>query len=195
MRALRAVDRADVVAVVIDADEGPTDQDAHVAGYARDAYKGIELVVNKWDLVKKTGRTTVDYAHLVHSVFKFVDYSPVLFVSAKTKQRINQILEMGLRIKTERDKRIPTGVLNDAIGEALRLHPPPSSRRKRLKIFYATQTDTNPPTFVFFVNDPKVVHFSYERYLENKLREHFGFEGTPIKLVFRGRSEDRREES
>lgn len=195
MRALRAIDRADVVAIVIDAVEGPTDQDSHIAGYAQQAYKGIELVVNKWDLIKKTNRTMLEYAHGVRQKFKFIDYAPILFVSAKTKQRIEQILDTALRIKEERDKRIPTGVLNEVIGQALLAHTPPPSKGKPLKIYYVTQTGTNPPTFVFFVNDPKLVHFTYERYLENRLREHFAFEGTPIKIVFRGRTERKGGES
>ncbi len=194
MRALRAIDRADVVAIVIDAVEGPTDQDSHIAGYAQQAYKGIELVVNKWDLVKKTEKTMIEYAHRVRASFKFADYAPILFVSAKTKQRINQILETALKIKAERDKRIPTGLLNEVISRALLEHSPPSSKGKPLKIYYVTQIETDPPTFVFFVNNPKLVHFTYERFLENRIREHFGFEGTAIKIFFRGRTEKRGEE-
>ncbi|MCL5264934.1 MAG: ribosome biogenesis GTPase Der [Chloroflexi bacterium] len=189
MRALRAIDRADVVALVIDAVEGVTDQDTHIAGYAQQAFKGIELVVNKWDLIKKTDKTMIEYAHRIRGEFKFLNYAPILFVSAKTRQRLDQIADTALRIKAERGKRVPTGILNDAIRQAVLEHTPPSMKGRPLKIYYVTQTQTDPPTFVFFVNNPKLVHFSFERYLENRLREHFGFEGTAIKLIFRGRTE------
>ena len=194
MRALRALSRADVALLVIDAAEGVTAQDTHVGSYVVDAGKGAVIVVNKWDLVPKTNAATAEYARIVRERFKFMSYAPIVFVSALTRQRLGQMLAAALRVHAERQKRVQTAPLNQVVAEAEAAHHPPSSRGKRLKINYVTQVDVNPPTFVFFVNDPRLLHFSYERYLENRLREAFGFEGTPLRFVFRGRAEENREQ-
>lgn len=185
MRAIRAISRADVALLIIDATEPLTAQDQHVAGYVQEAKKGMIVVVNKWDLVEKSATTMNEYTALVRRELNFMSYVPVLFVSAKTKQRVHKILDEALRIETQRQKRIPTGRLNDVVQEALRAHPPLSGKGKLLKIKYVTQAATDPPTFVFFVNDAELVHFSYRRFLENQLREAFGFAGTTLLLVFR----------
>ena len=190
MRALRAINRADIVLLIVDATEPVTAQDTHIAGFIRDAYKGVVVVVNKWDLIAKTGTTTVEYTAYIRDQLKFMPYVPILFVSAKSKQRVDRILPEVIKVQDERKKRIPTGVLNTAIAEALASHNPPSERGKKLKIYYTTQATICPPEFVFFVNDYKLVHFSYERFLENRIRESFGFEGTPIRLVFRNRGKE-----
>jgi GTP-binding protein len=188
LRALRAIDRADVVALVLDAQEGVTAQDAHVAGYIQQACRGVLLVLNKWDLVAKVPRIQAEYTTHVRRALQFLDYAPLLFVSAKTGQGVRQVLDTALAAAAEYAKRVPTARLNTVIAEAVRAHPL-SERGRRLKVLYVTQASTRPPTFVFFVNDPSLLHFSYVRYLENQLRQHFGFEGTCIKLVFRGRRE------
>ena len=191
MRAVRAISRADVVLLVIDATEPLTAQDQHIAGYVQDAKKGMIVVVNKWDLVEKTTSTMNEYTTSVRRELNFMPYVPVLYVSAKTKQRVFKIIGEGLRIEAERKRRIPTGQLNATVQAALREHPPLSSKGRALKIKYVTQAATDPPTFVFFVNDPELVHFSYRRFLENQLREALGFEGTALKLVFRGGRDDK----
>jgi GTP-binding protein len=185
MRAIRAISRADVALLVVDATEPLTAQDQHIAGYVREAGKGMIVVVNKWDLVEKTPTTMNEYTALAARELNFMPYVPVLFVSAKTKQRVGKIVDEALRIEDERKKRIPTAQLNETVQAALREHPPLSSKGKLLKIKYVTQATTDPPTFVFFVNDPELVHFSYERFLENRLRAAFGFEGTAVRFVFR----------
>jgi GTPase len=191
MRALRALGRADVALLVVDADEGLTAQDAHVASYVVDAGKGVVLVVNKWDLVPRSQTAMADWTQLVRERFKFLSFAPVVFVSALKRQRLSQMLDAALRVNDERQKRVPTAHLNQVIAEAEAAHPAPSSAGRRLKILYCTQAAINPPTFVFFTNDPKLVHFSYERYLENRLRAEFHFEGTPLRFIFRGRGEER----
>ncbi|HWP29736.1 MAG TPA: ribosome biogenesis GTPase Der [Chloroflexota bacterium] len=188
LRALRAIDRADVVALVLDAQEGVTAQDAHVAGYIQQACRGVLLVLNKWDLVAKTPRIQAEYTTHVRRALQFLDYAPLLFVSAKTGQGVRQVLDTALAAAAEYAKRVPTARLNTVIAEAVRAHPL-SERGRQLKVLYVTQASTRPPTFVFFVNDPSLLHFSYVRYLENQLRQHFGFEGTCIRLVFRSRHE------
>ena len=193
MRALRALGRADVALLVVDAGEGLTAQDAHVASYVIDAGKGVVLVVNKWDLVPRSQHAMSDWTRLVRERFKFLDFAPVVFVSALKRQRLSQMLDAALRVHDERQKRVPTARLNQVVAEAEAAHTAPGSGGRRLKILYCTQTAINPPTFVFFVNDPKLVHFSYERYLENRLRAEFSFEGTPLRFVFRGRGEERKE--
>lgn len=186
MRALRAVSRADIVLLIIDASEGVTEQDAHVAGYIQDAYKGAIIVVNKWDLIERKADTMELYRQEVLAKMKFLDYAPMVFVSAKTRLRVDRILDEVLKVNEERYKRIATAQLNDVVERMVDAHqPPPGERGKRLKIFYATQPRVNPPTFVFFVNDPKLVHWSYKRYMENRLREAFGYTGTPLRLSFR----------
>lgn len=189
IRAVQAVERSDVAALVIDAEEGVTAQDAHVAGYVLDAAKGMMLVANKWDLVKKGPTTTTEYTQAIRRAFRFMDYVPLVFTSALTKQRVTKILDMALAIAEERRKRVPTSALNDAMQEAFVHHPPPSVRGRSLKLLYVTQAAVEPPTFVFFVNEPKLAHFSYVRYLENEIRARWGFEGTPIRIVMKPRSE------
>ncbi len=187
LRALRAIDRADVVLLLLDATEGVTAQDAHIAGYILEEAKSVVVVVNKWDLVEKDAGTMQAYVEHIRTTLRFLDYVPVLFVSALTAQRVEQVLPTALRIQEERLVRIPTAELNRVLQEAVARHAPPSKAGKRLKFYYATQAAVDPPTFVFFVNDPRLVHFSYERYLENRLREHYGFLGTPLRLSFRKR--------
>ncbi|MCL4371423.1 MAG: ribosome biogenesis GTPase Der [Chloroflexi bacterium] len=189
LRAVQAVERCDVAALVIDAEQGVTAQDAHVAGYVLDSAKGMMLVANKWDLVTKGPTTTEEYTRQIRLAFRFMDYVPLLFTSALTKQRVTKILDAALTIAQERKKRVPTSTLNDAMQEAFVHHPPPTARGKALKLLYVTQAGIEPPTFVFFVNDPKIVHFSYMRYLENEIRARFGFEGTAIRTIFKPRSE------
>jgi GTP-binding protein len=187
LRALRAIDRADVVLLLIDAVEGATAQDAHIAGYILEEAKSAVVVVNKWDLVEKDTYTMQIYLEHVYAVLRFLDYVPALFVSALTGQRVDQVLPTALRVQEERLIRIPTAELNRILQEAVARHSPPSKAGQRLKFYYVTQARVDPPTFVFFVNDPRLVHFSYERYLENRLREHYGFLGTPLRLSFRKR--------
>lgn len=190
IRAVQAVERADVAALVIDTSEGITAQDTHVAGYVLEAAKGMLVVANKWDLVTKDTNTTDEYTRELRYALKFADYVPIIFTSAITKQRVGRILELALDIAVERKKRIATAELNSAMQEAFAVHPPPvASRGGRLKLLYATQAGIEPPTFVFFVNDPKLLHFSYQRYLENQIRAKWCFHGTAIRLVFRARSE------
>jgi len=189
LRALRAIQRAHVVLLLLDAPEGVTAQDTHIAGYAMEEARGIVLVVNKWDLMKEADPS--EYAKGVRQAFRFIPYAPLLFVSALTGQKVGTVLETALRVYQERLRRIPTSGLNRLVREAVAGHSPPSKRGKRLRFYYATQAEVDPPTFVFFVNDPQLVHFSYRRYLENRLREAFGFEGTPLRLYFRRRSEAR----
>ena len=190
MRSMLAIDRADVALLVLDAEEGFTAQDQHIAGYILEAEKGIVLLVNKWDLIVKNDKTMSEYRTVAAEQFNFADYAPMLFISALTKQRVNQVIEMALHVYGERQKRVSTGELNRLLREAITKHPPPSKPSKWLKFYYATQADVSPPRFVFFCNDPKSVHFSYERYLENTLREQYAFDGTPIALQFRSRRAD-----
>lgn len=190
IRSLRAVDRADVVLMLIDAVDGVTEQDKKIAGYAHEAGKGIIIVVNKWDLVEKDSKTTLRYTEAIRSELAFMQYAPVLFISALTKQRVHRVSELIKFVADQHAMRIATSVINQVIEDAVAINPPPSERGRRLKIFYVTQAGVKPPTFVLFVNDPEIMHFSYLRYLENKLREAFGFEGTPLNLVVRGRKEE-----
>lgn len=188
MRALRAISRADVVLLMLDATEGVTAQDAHIAGYILDEAKSVVVVVNKWDLVIKDTYTMNEYVAKIRSELKFLDYVPVLFISALTRQRVSTVLPTALRVQEQRLRRVSTSELNRVMMEAIARHAPPSKAGKRLKFYYATQADVSPPTFVFFVNDHRLVHFSYERYIENRLRELYGFEGTPLRLIFRTRA-------
>jgi GTP-binding protein len=190
MRTLRAINRSQVVLLVVDASEGITAQDAHIAGYALDASKGIVLVVNKWDKVEKDSNTMKEYTDKIRQELEFLSWVPMVFTSAKFGQRVNKVLDLALHVAEERHKRVPTAQLNRLVREAIAEHNPPTKPGKWLKILYVTQADVDPPTFVFSVNDAKQIHFSYERYLENKLRENFGFEGTPIRLIFRSRDEE-----
>jgi GTPase len=189
LRALKAVSRADVAVLVIDAVEGLTAQDAHVAGYVVEEGKGLVVAVNKWDLVEeKTDRTFDQYVEWIRNEVPFLDFAPVISISAKTGQRVTRVLEAAVDIWGERRKRVSTAELNRLLMAAVDRTPPPAVKGRRPKIFYGTQAAVAPPTFVFFANDASSVHFSYRRYLENRLRETFGFDGTPIRLVFRDRS-------
>jgi GTP-binding protein len=189
IRALRAIDRCDAACLVVDASEMLTGQDVHIAGYVNDAHKGMVLVINKWDLVPKTETTMRQYQTEIERELNFMDWVPWLFISAKTGQRVERVLRSVLHIKEQREKRIGTGELNQVVQEAVRRHTPPGDKGRQLRIYYATQAGVNPPTFVFFVNDPKLSHFSFKRYLENQIRQRFGFEGTAIKLVLKARSD------
>ncbi len=187
IRALRAIQRADVALLLLDATEGITEQDAHVAGYVLEEEKGLVLVVNKWDLVEKDAHTMQHYTNEVRRVLRFVAYCPLVFVSAVKGQRVGKTIELALQVQRARLIRASTSELNRVLLDAVATHSPPSKRGKRLKIYYATQIGTAPPSFVFFVNEPELVHFSYRRYLENRLRDAFGFEGTPLRMSFRER--------
>jgi GTP-binding protein len=189
LRALRAIARADVAVLVIDAVEGLTAQDAHVAGYVVEEGRGLVVAVNKWDLLEeKTDRSFDQYVEWIRSQAPFLDFAPIVSISAKTGQRVSKVLELAVDIWGERRKRISTGALNRLLSASTDRVVPPMVRGRRPKLFYATQAAVAPPTFVFFASDASAIHFSYRRYLENRLRESFGFDGTPIKLVFRDRT-------
>ncbi len=191
MRALRAVDRADVVLMVINAEEGITEQDKKIAGYAHESGKGVIIVVNKWDLYKdKDDKSTLRFTEDLRDEMGFLQYAPVLYTSALTRQRVHRITELVKYVADQQSMRIQTSVLNELIRDAVSINPPPAHKGKRLKILFMTQADIRPPKFIIFVNDPELMHFSYLRYIENKLRESFGFEGTPLKLIVRGREEE-----
>ncbi|MCT4631742.1 MAG: ribosome biogenesis GTPase Der [Firmicutes bacterium] len=187
LRSLTAIDRSDVCVIVIDAVQGVTEQDKRVAGYAHEAGKAILIVVNKWDLIKKDSHTYSAYEKDVRAELAYLQYAPVLFVSALTKQRLGNILEQIKYVSNNNSLRVSTGLLNDVLNEAIMLNQPPSDKGRRLKIFYGTQVGVKPPTFVLFVNDVELSHFSYIRYLENKLRDTFNFEGTPIRIHVRNK--------
>ncbi len=187
MRALRAIGRSDVVLLVLDATEGVTAQDAHIGGYILEEGRSLIIVVNKWDAIEKDTHTMAEYNRKLREELKFLDYVPVLYVSALTRQRVNQIIPAALRVKEQREMRISTGELNRLLQDAVAANPPKAFKGRQARFYYVTQASNDPPTFVFFVNDPRAVHFTYERYLENRLRERFPFEGTPIRLKFRGK--------
>ena len=189
IRSLRAVDRCDVVLMVINAEEGVTEQDKKIAGYAHEAGKASVIVVNKWDLIEKDSKTSLKFTETIREELGFMQYSPVLFTSALTKQRVQRVTELIKYVAEQHAMRVSTSVLNQVVEDAIAINPPPSERGRRLKIYFTTQPDVKPPTFIFFVNDPEIMHFSYLRFLENRLRESFGFEGTPLKLITRGRKE------
>ncbi len=190
IRSLRAVDRSDVVLMVIDAVDGVTEQDKKIAGYAHEAGKGIVIVVNKWDAYEKDENSTLRYTETLRKELIFMQYAPVVYVSALTKQRIHRLPEVINYVAEQNSMRVATSVLNQVIADAVAINPPPTEKGQRLKILYATQVKIKPPTFVIFVNEPEIMHFSYQRYLENKLREAFGFEGTPLSMIIRGKKED-----
>lgn len=175
---------------MIDGHSGVIEQDKRIAGYAHEAGKASIFVVNKWDIVEKDDKTMHQFAQKIRDHFLFMSYAPIVFVSAKTKQRVNQILPMVNEVAESHAMRVQTPVLNDIISDAVAINPPPSDKGKRLKIKYATQVAVKPPTFVLFVNDPELMHFSYERYLENKIRDSFHFEGTPIRILVRKKNEE-----
>jgi GTP-binding protein len=187
IRALKAIDRAVVVLLLIDATEGVTAQDEHIAGMVIDKLKSVVVIVNKWDAVPKDAHTMPAYTEHVRKRLNFMEFVPVLFISAKTGQRVNQVIPAGLSVQEERLRRIPTGELNRLLQKAIRSHAPPSRKGRRLKIKYVSQVRTDPPTFLFHVNDPELVHFSYSRYLENQIRADYGFVGTPIRISYRRR--------
>ena len=191
IRSLTAIERSDVCLVMIDAETGITDQDSKVAGYAHEAGKGIAIVVNKWDLIEKDDKTMKEFTNKIRADLLFMSYAPIIFISAKTGQRVNKLIDLVKAVANQNAMRISTGILNDIISDAVMMNQPPMGKGRRLKIFYSTQVSTKPPTFVVFVNDPEIVHFSYQRYLENQLRARFGFEGTPVRFIFRARGEDK----
>lgn len=188
LRALKAIDRSDVVLIVINGEEGIREQDKRIAGYAEEAGKGVMFVVNKWDAVEKNDKTMNEFTAKVRDQFMFLDYAPMAFVSAKTKQRVHTLFETIKLISENHANRIQSSILNEVIEDAVARNATPTDKGKRLRIYYATQVAVKPPTFVIFVNEPELMHFSYERFLQNRLREAFGFEGTPIRLITRARS-------
>ncbi len=189
IRAVTAVERADVVVVVIDATEGVTEQDAKIAGIAHDRGKGIIVAVNKWDAIEKDDKTIYKHTDRIREVLSFMPYAQLMFISAKTGQRTQKLFEVIDAVLENHSMRVATGVLNEIVSEAVALQQPPSDKGRRLKIYYATQVAVKPPTFVVFVNDKKLMHFSYVRYLENRIRDAFGFQGTSLKFIIRERKE------
>lgn len=189
IRTVTAVERADVVLVVIDATEGVTEQDAKIAGIAHDRGKGIIVVVNKWDAIEKNDKTIYEHTKRIQETLSFIPYAQIMFVSAVTGQRLVKLYELIDMVIESRNMRVQTGVLNEILAEAVAMQQPPSDKGRRLKIYYMTQVAVKPPTFVVFVNDKELMHFSYTRYLENKLREAFGFQGTSLKFLTREKSQ------
>ena len=189
VRTVGAVERADVVVIVIDATEGVTEQDAKIAGIAHDRGKGCIIAVNKWDLIEKNDKTMNEFKRKIADTLSFMPYADMIFISAETGQRLPKLFEEIDRVIQSHSLRIQTGVLNEIMTEAVALQQPPTDKGKRLRLFYITQTGIKPPTFVIFVNDVELMHFSYTRYIENKIREAFGFIGTPLRFIIRGRSE------
>ncbi|HSO58955.1 MAG TPA: ribosome biogenesis GTPase Der [Paenisporosarcina sp.] len=188
LRALKAIERSDVVLVIINAEEGIQEQDKKIAGYAHEAGKAIIIVVNKWDAVEKDEKTMNKTTKLIRAHFLFLDYAPIIFVSAVTKQRVHSILPVINRVSENHAMRVTSSVLNEVIEDSVARNPAPTDKGRRLRIYYATQVAIKPPTFVIFVNEPEIMHFSYERFLENRIRESFDFEGTPIRLITRART-------
>lgn len=188
LRALKAIERSDVVLVVLNAEEGIIEQDKKIAGYAHEAGRAVVIVVNKWDAIEKDEKTMKEFEQNIRDHFLFLDYAPIVFLSAKTKKRIQTLLPVIKTASENHALRVPTNVLNDVIMDAIAMNPTPTDKGKRLKIYYVTQVSVKPPTFVVFVNEPELLHFSYERFLENRIRDAFTFEGTPIKILARKRS-------
>jgi GTP-binding protein len=189
LRALKAIERADVVLLVIDAVEGLSAQDAHIAGFILEEWKSAVVLVNKWDALEKDTDTTENYIRLVRAELNFMDYVPILFISARTGQRVDRVLPLALRVQEERLARLTTSKLNGILQRAQDFQPAPARAGRQLKLYYGTQVRSDPPTFLIYVNDPKLMHFSYLRYLENRIREEYGFLGTPIRLVTKGKGE------
>ena len=189
MRTLFAIERADVCLMMIDANEGVTDQDAKIVGEAHEAGKGIILVINKWDEIEKDNNTTEKYKKEIYDKLSYLSYAPIIFISAKTGQRVNKLYELINNVASQNALRVPTSTLNQVLNEAIALVQPPTDKGKRLKIFYMTQPSTKPPTFVVFCNDKELFHFSYQRYLINQIRKEFGMQGTPIRLIIREKIE------
>lgn len=188
LRALRAIERSDVVLVVLDGEEGIIEQDKRIAGYAHEAGKAVVIVVNKWDVVEKDEKTMKNFEQKIRDHFLFLDYAPIVFLSAKTKKRVHTLFPMIKLASENHSMRVETSILNDVIMDSVAVNPTPTHHGKRLKIYYTTQVAVKPPAFVVFVNDPELLHFSYQRFLENRIREAFGFIGTPIKIFARQRS-------
>ncbi len=193
MRTLLAVERADVCLMMIDATEGVTDQDAKIAGEAHEAGKGIIIVVNKWDEYEKETGTLEKYKKDIYARLSYLSYAPIIFISAKTGQRVNKLYDLINKVAEQNALRVSTSILNQVINEAIAIVQPPTDKGKRLKIFYGTQASTKPPTFVIFVNDKELFHFSYERYLVNQIRKEFGLEGTPVRIITREKSDKKGE--
>ena len=191
LRAYSAVERADVVLLVIDAQTMVTEQDTKIAGIAHENGKAVIILVNKWDTIQKDSDTMDEYTQNIRNALAYMQYAPMEFISAKTGKRLPNVIKRIDQVYEQATKRLSTGVLNDVVGEAVVLNQPPSDKGKRLKIYYATQVSTLPPTFVFFINDKELFHFSYKRYLENKLREAFGFDGTPINIISREKNKEK----
>ena len=190
LRALKALKRADIALLLIDATEGVTAQDTHVAGYVLDSYKSVIVLINKWDAVEKDSYTMAEYEKQLQRELSFMPYAPKLFISALTGQRVHKVLELAQFVYEERHKRIPTAQLNHMMSELTARHAPPTQGKRKLRFRFATQAETNPPTFVFFVNHKKMVHFSYQRYIENHIREKYGFVGTPLRIRYREADEN-----
>jgi GTP-binding protein len=193
LRALSAIERSDVCCLVINAEEGIIEQDKRIVGYALEAGRACIFLVNKWDKLEKNDRTAVEFEKAIRKEFPFMPWAPILFVSAKTKQRVHKILDLVKMAAENHAMRIPTSTVNAIIEDAVTMVPPPTDKGRKCRIYYTTQVAVRPPSFAVFVNDPELMHFSYERYLENKLRDSFGFEGTPIKLFIRKRKQDEKE--
>jgi GTP-binding protein len=191
LRSFKALERADVALLIVDAEAGITAQDTHIAGFILEAWKSTVVLVNKWDAIEKDSYTMDEYTRHVRQELNFMDYVPLIFISAKTGQRVDQVLPMALRVQEERLARITTAMLNRVLRDAQDAHPAPSHAGRQLKIYYGSQVRVDPPTFVLHVNDPKLFHFSYLRYLENQFRETYGFLGTPIKIIAHGHKEEK----
>lgn len=187
LRALRAIERSDVVLVVLNAEEGIIEQDKKIAGYAHEAGRAVVIVVNKWDAIEKDEKTMKEFEEKIRDHFQFLDYAPIVFLSAKTKKRVHTLLPVINMASENHAMRVQTTILNDIIMDAVAMNPTPTDNGRRLKIYYVTQVAVKPPAFVVFVNDPELMHFSYERFLENRIRDAFGFEGTPIRIYARER--------
>ncbi len=189
IRTVTAVERADVVIIVIDAIEGVTEQDAKIAGIAHENGRGIIIAVNKWDAIEKNDKTVYEYTNKIRQVLSFMPYAEIMFISAQTGQRLSKLFDKIDMVLANHSMRIETGVVNEIMAEAVAMQQPPSDKGKRLKLYYITQVSVRPPTFVIFVNDKELMHFSYTRYIENKIREAFGFKGTPIRFIIRERKD------
>ncbi len=191
VRTVSAVERADVVILMIDANEGVTQQDAKIAGIAHERGKAVIIAVNKWDAIEKDNKTVNQYTSKIREVLSYMPYAEVTFISALTGQRLTKLYELIDTVSENHAMRVSTGVLNEIMSEAVALQQPPSDKGKRLRLYYITQVSVKPPTFVIFVNDKELMHFSYTRYIENKIREAFGFKGTPLKFIIRERKENK----
>ncbi len=189
MRSMKAIERADVALIVINGEEGIIEQDKHIAGYAHELGKASVIVVNKWDVVEKDDKTMQNFTNTIRDHFLFMSYAPIVFLSAKTKQRLNKLFPVIDRVAEQHAMRVPTHLLNDIVADAVAVTPPPTDKGRRLRINYVTQVSVKPPTLLVFVNDPELMHFSYERFLENKIRGAFSFEGTPLRLFTRRKSD------